>query len=122
MTEMTLPCPPVSNLSPPTREDETVGSPSPNIILRCENEFLSSRKSAWDSASDGEDEMEMRRVPDICRDDLASRRAHRGSVAPKVHQFVPAPVCSNKDKERWEVIRQSSQKTLQEMEIRSDAL
>lgn len=60
----------------------------------------------------------MRKIPDVHRDDLASRRAHHGTVAPKVHQFVPPPVCSNKDRERWEGIRQASQKTLQEKEIR----
>lgn len=61
----------------------------------------------------------MRKVPDVCKDDLASRRALRGPVATKAHQFVPPPVCSNKDRERWEGIRRSSQKTLQEKEMRS---
>lgn len=93
-------------------------SPSPNIILRCDNEFLSSQKSAWDISSDGEEETEVRKVPDVRRDDLASRRAHRSPGAPKVHQFVPPPVCSNKDRERWEGIRRASQQTLQEKEIR----
>ncbi|XP_019114753.2 LIM and calponin homology domains-containing protein 1a isoform X3 [Larimichthys crocea] len=103
--------------SPPAMEEQQVRSPSPNIILRCENDFLSSQKSAWDSSSDGEEEAEMRKVPDVRRDDLASRRAHRGTVAPKVHQFVPSPVCSNKDRERWEGIRRASQQTLLEREI-----
>ncbi|XP_038569024.1 LIM and calponin homology domains-containing protein 1-like isoform X2 [Micropterus salmoides] len=103
--------------SPPTMEAQKVRSPSPNIILRCENDFLSSQKSAWDSSSDVEDEAEVRKVPDVHRDDLASRRAHRGPVAPKVHQFVPPPVCSNKDRERWEGIRRASQQTLQEKKI-----
>ncbi|TMS23372.1 hypothetical protein E3U43_008678 [Larimichthys crocea] len=98
-------------------EEQQVRSPSPNIILRCENDFLSSQKSAWDSSSDGEEEAELRKVPDVRRDDLASRRAHRGTVAPKVHQFVPSPVCSNKDRERWEGIRRASQQTLLEREI-----
>ncbi|XP_044046324.1 LIM and calponin homology domains-containing protein 1-like isoform X8 [Siniperca chuatsi] len=103
--------------SPPTMEEQKVRSPSPNIILRCDNDFLSSQKSAWDSSSDVEEEAEVRKVPDVRRDDLASRRAHRGPVAPKVHQFVPPPVCSNKDRERWEGIRRASQQTLQEKEI-----
>lgn len=94
-------------------------SPSPSIILRCENEFLNTQKSAWDSSSDVEEEAEVRKVPDVCKDDLASRRAHRGTVAPKVHQFVPTPACSSKDRERWEGIRRASQQTLQEKEIRS---
>ncbi|XP_045903407.1 LIM and calponin homology domains-containing protein 1a isoform X2 [Micropterus dolomieu] len=114
---MTLPRHLVSNPSPPTMEAQKVRSPSPNIILRCENDFLSSQKSAWDSSSDVEDEAEVRKVPDVHRDDLASRRAHRGPVAPKVHQFVPPPVCSNKDRERWEGIRRASQQTLQEKKI-----
>ncbi|KAM6942187.1 uncharacterized protein PEZ65_004097 [Lycodopsis pacificus] len=104
--------------SPPTLEEQEVRSPSPNIILRCENDFLSSQKSAWDSSSDVEEEAEGRKVPDVRRDDLASRRAHRSPVAPKVHQFVPPPVCSSKDRERWEGIRRASQQTLQEKEIR----
>lgn len=99
-------------------EDQEVRSPSPNIILRRDNDFLSSQKSAWDSSSDGEEGTEMRKVPDVCKDDLASRRALRGPVATKAHQFVPSPVCSNKDRERWEGIRRSSQKTLQEKEMR----
>ncbi|XP_049900717.1 LIM and calponin homology domains-containing protein 1-like isoform X4 [Epinephelus moara] len=103
--------------SPPTMEHREVRSPSPNIILRCENDFLSSNKSALDS-SDAEEEAEVRKVPDVQRDDLASRRALRGPVAPKVHQFVPPPVCSDKDRERWEGIRRASQQTLQEKEIR----
>ncbi|KAK9540576.1 hypothetical protein VZT92_003018 [Zoarces viviparus] len=103
--------------SPPTLEEQEVRSPPQNIILRCENDFLSSQKSAWDSSSDVEEEAEVRKVPDVRRDDLASRRAHRSPVAPKVHQFVPPPVCSSKDRERWEGIRRASQQTLQEKEI-----
>uniref|UniRef100_G3PYD0 DUF4757 domain-containing protein n=1 Tax=Gasterosteus aculeatus aculeatus TaxID=481459 RepID=G3PYD0_GASAC len=103
---------------PSTPEGQEVRPPSPNIILRCENDFLSSQKSAWDSSSsDVDEEAEVRKVPDVRRDDLASRRAHRGPVAPKVHQFVPAPACSSKDRERWEGIRRSSQQ--KEKEIRS---
>lgn len=101
-------------------EEQKVRSPSPNIILRRDNDFLSSQKSAWDSSSDGEEQAEVQKVPDVRRDDLASRRAPRGPVAPKVHQFVPPPVCSNKDRERWEGIRRASQQTLQEKEIRLD--
>ncbi|XP_042340959.1 LIM and calponin homology domains-containing protein 1-like isoform X2 [Plectropomus leopardus] len=103
--------------SPPTMEENEVRSPSPNIILRCNNDFLSSQKSVWDSSSDAEEEAEVRKVPDVRKDDLASRRAHRGPAAPKVHQFVPPPVCSDKDRERWEGIRRASQQTLQEKEI-----
>lgn len=109
----------MSNLSPPTVEDQGLRSPSPNIILRSENEFLSAHKPSRDPASDEEEEAGLQRLPDVLRDDLASRRSHRGPVAPNVHQFVPPPVCSSKDRERWEGIRRSSQKALQEKEIRS---
>ncbi|KAM8773407.1 uncharacterized protein AB9X84_016101 isoform 1-T1 [Acanthopagrus schlegelii] len=105
-----------SSLSPPTTEEQQVRSPSPNIILRCDNDFLSSQKSAWDTSSDGEEEVVVRKVPDVRKDDLASRRGHRGPVASKVHQFVPSPVCSDKDLARWEGIRRASQQTLQEKE------
>ncbi|XP_077965305.1 uncharacterized protein LOC120825416 isoform X6 [Gasterosteus aculeatus] len=102
--------------SPSTPEGQEVRPPSPNIILRCENDFLSSQKLAWDSSSsDVDEEAEVRKVPDVRRDDLASRRAHRGPVAPKVHQFVPAPACSSKDRERWEGIRRSSQQKEKEI-------
>ncbi|KAM8880179.1 uncharacterized protein AB9W97_015143 isoform 2-T2 [Spinachia spinachia] len=106
ISDITLPPHSVSNPSPSPLEGQEVRSPSPNIILRCENDFLSSHKSAWDSSSDVDEEAEVRKVPDVRRDDLASRRAHRSPVAPKVHQFVPA--CSSKDRERWEGIRRSS--------------
>ncbi|XP_055363139.1 LIM and calponin homology domains-containing protein 1 isoform X2 [Betta splendens] len=103
-----------SSPSTPTAEEQEVRPPSPNIILRRDNDFLSSQKSAWDSSS--EEEAEAQKVPDVRRDDLASRRAQRGPVAPRVHQFVPPPVCSTKDQERWEGIRRASQQTLQEKE------
>uniref|UniRef100_A0A3B4G7D1 LIM and calponin homology domains-containing protein 1-like n=1 Tax=Pundamilia nyererei TaxID=303518 RepID=A0A3B4G7D1_9CICH len=103
--------------SPPETEEKEPRSPSPNIILRRDNDFLSSQKSAWDSPSDGEEEAAVRKVPDVQKDDLASRRAHRGTVAPKVHQFIPPPLCTDKDRERWEGIRRASQQMLQEKEI-----
>nr|XP_043883787.1 LIM and calponin homology domains-containing protein 1-like isoform X2 [Solea senegalensis] len=102
--------------SPPTMEKQEVRSPSPNIILRRDNDFLSSQKSARESSSEGEEEAAAQKVPDVRRDDLASRRTHHSAVAPKVHQFVPSPVCSKKDQERWEGIRRASQQTLQEKE------
>ncbi|MEQ2174967.1 hypothetical protein GOODEAATRI_013210, partial [Goodea atripinnis] len=105
--------------STPIVEEKEERSPSPNIILRSENEFLSFHNSACNSSSDGEQEPEKQRVPDVHRDDLASRRVHRSPVNSRVHQFVPPPVCTNKDRERWEGIRRASQHTLQEKEIRS---
>lgn len=115
LSEMIMRHHPISNSSPPAIEEKEVRSPSPNIILRRDNDFLSAQKSAWDSTSDAEEEAEVK-VPDVHRDDLASRRAYRGPINPKVHQFVPPPVCSNKDRERWEGIRRASQQTLQEKE------
>ncbi|XP_055079719.1 LIM and calponin homology domains-containing protein 1-like isoform X2 [Periophthalmus magnuspinnatus] len=100
--------------SPAVKEEPEVRSPSPNIILRRDNEFLRTQKAAWDSSSDGE-EVETQKMPDVRKDDLASRRVARGP-APKVQQFVPPPLCSNKDLERWEGIRRASQQTLQERE------
>ncbi|XP_072320079.1 uncharacterized protein [Eucyclogobius newberryi] len=100
--------------SPVDKEEPEVRAPSPNIILRRDNEFLRTQKAAWDSSSDGE-EVEAQKLPDVRKDDLASRRAARGP-APKVQRFVPPPVCSNKDLERWEGIRRASQQTLQERE------
>lgn len=122
LLKMTLPHHPISSPSPATIEDQGTRSPSPNIILRCENDFLSPQKSACDFAPDGEEETEMQKVPDVHKDDLASRRAHRGPVIPKPHQFVPPPVCSKEDRKRWEGIRRSSQKKLQELETRSAAV
>ncbi|XP_015239348.1 PREDICTED: LIM and calponin homology domains-containing protein 1-like isoform X3 [Cyprinodon variegatus] len=104
--------------STPIMEEQEVRSPSPpNIIIRSENEFLSSHNSACDSSSEGEQEPEGRKVPDVHRDDLASRRVHRSPANSRVHQFVPPPVCTNKDRERWEGIRRASQQTLQEKEL-----
>ncbi|XP_072240965.1 uncharacterized protein [Leuresthes tenuis] len=103
--------------SPPIMEEKEVRSPSPSIILRCDNDFLNSNKSAWDSSSDVEEEAEKRKVPDVRRDDLASRRTHHSPTVAKVHQFIPPPACTNKDRERWEGIRRASQQTLQEKDI-----
>lgn len=123
ISDITLPPRSLSNPSPSTPEGQEVRPPSPNIILRCENDFLSSQKSAWDSSSsDVDEEAEVRKVPDVRRDDLASRRAHRGPVAPKVHQFVPAPACSSKDRERWEGIRRSSQQKEKEIRLAAGGL
>ncbi|XP_054912449.1 LIM and calponin homology domains-containing protein 1-like isoform X10 [Poeciliopsis prolifica] len=98
-------------------EEKEARSPSPNIILRSENEFLSSNSPACDSSSDSEQDVETRRVPDVQRDDLASRRVHRSPGNSRVHQFVPPPICTTRDRERWEGIRRASQQTLQQTEI-----
>lgn len=116
--KITLPHPFIYNSSPPISEEKEVKPASPSIILRSENDFLSCHKSEWDSPSDEEEETAKQKVPDLLKDDLASRRVHHGPVVSKVHQFLPAPVCTNKDRERWEDIRRASQRTLQEKDIR----
>ncbi|KAJ3613957.1 hypothetical protein NHX12_017535 [Muraenolepis orangiensis] len=109
-----------SRAQEPVEERREERGPSPDIILRRDNDFLTSQKATWDSASssDGEgDEEARKKVPDVRKDDLASRRAPRGTAAvPRVHRFLPAPVCSTRDRERWEGIRLASQRALQEKE------
>ncbi|KAF6738388.1 LIM and calponin homology domains-containing protein 1 [Oryzias melastigma] len=107
----------VHHISAPTITEKEASSEPPDIILRCENDFMNFCKSAWDSSSDGEEEREKRKVPDVRKDDLASRRGRRGPATAKVHQFVPPPECTNKDIERWEGIRRASQQTLQDKDI-----
>ncbi|CAL8331281.1 unnamed protein product [Lota lota] len=105
--------------SGPKEERHEDRGPSPDIILRRDNDFLTNHKATWDasSSSDGEgDEDAKKKVPDVRKDDLASRRASRVAVAPRVHQFLPAPVCSSRDRERLEGIRRASQQALQEKE------
>ncbi|XP_061626447.1 LIM and calponin homology domains-containing protein 1-like isoform X12 [Phyllopteryx taeniolatus] len=104
---------PSSSSTSPTPERPA----SPNIILRRDNDFFNSHKSAWDSSSDGEGEAEGQKVPDVRKDDLASRRAPRGPAVPRMHHFVvatPLLECSSKDQERWEGIRRASHKTLKD--------
>ncbi|KAK6290812.1 hypothetical protein J4Q44_G00387910 [Coregonus suidteri] len=103
----------------PPPEKQEVRSPSPNIILRRHNDFLTNQKAAWDSDSEGEAEGEEgggggRKVPDVRRDDLASRRAPRPPAAPRVHQYIPPPACSLRDRELWEDIRRASHTALME--------
>ncbi|XP_045074037.1 LIM and calponin homology domains-containing protein 1 isoform X2 [Coregonus clupeaformis] len=103
----------------PPPEKQEVRSPSPNIILRRHNDFLTNQKAAWDSDSEGEAEGEeggggVRKVPDVRRDDLASRRAPRPPAAPRVHQYIPPPACSLRDRELWEDIRRASHTALME--------
>uniref|UniRef100_A0A3P9ME09 LIM and calponin homology domains 1a n=1 Tax=Oryzias latipes TaxID=8090 RepID=A0A3P9ME09_ORYLA len=107
----------IHHISPATIKEKETSSEPPSIILRCENDFMNSCKTAWDSSSDGEEEGEKRKVPDVRKDDLASRRGRRGLMTAKVHQFVPSPECTNKDMERWEGIRRASQQTLQDKDI-----
>lgn len=88
---------------------------SPDIIRRCDNNLLHSEHThEWDEEDD-EDEEEDRKVPDIQKDDLASRRARMNQPKPSVaHQFLPSS-CSTKDRELWEGIRLSSQHAVLEM-------
>ncbi|XP_077575273.1 LIM and calponin homology domains-containing protein 1-like [Stigmatopora nigra] len=104
--------------SPPPPPEK---APSPEIILRRHNDFLSGRKSAWDSSEEGESEEQ--KVPDVLKDDLASRRAARGPAVPQAHRFVaaPPPFLESKDRERWESIRRSSQVTLKDARLEDAA-
>lgn len=100
-------------------EPEQAKSPSPDIIRRCDNNFLRGEQThEWDEDDDDDDdegEERDRKVPDIQKDDLASRRARMNRPKPSVaHQFLPSS-CSSKDRERWEGIRLSSQHAVLEM-------
>ncbi|XP_028831933.1 LIM and calponin homology domains-containing protein 1-like isoform X3 [Denticeps clupeoides] len=97
--------------SPKLESDETERTKTscPDIILRQDNDFLQAQLQAWDS-----DEEEERKVPDVQRDDLASRRARMNRApATAAHHFLPA-VCSKKDQETWEGIRRASQRSVLE--------
>ncbi|XP_066576586.1 LIM and calponin homology domains-containing protein 1a isoform X10 [Amia ocellicauda] len=90
--------------SPKTVTEEAKPS-TPDIILRRENEFLRYQQEVdWDS------DEEEQKVPDVEKDDLASRRARMNQFKPKFqhNQFLP-PLCSAKDKEKWEAIKKASQ-------------
>ncbi|XP_026059705.1 LIM and calponin homology domains-containing protein 1a isoform X2 [Carassius auratus] len=84
--------------------------PSPDIILRRENEFMcTAAPQQWDSNDEDDDEEAERKVPDVQKDDLASRRARMNQFKPSVaHHFLPGS-CSWKDREKWEGIRLASQ-------------
>lgn len=85
-------------------------SPSPDIILRRDNDFLRTAvPHEWDSNEEDDAEEGDRKVPDVQKDDLASRRARMNQFKPGVaHHFLPSS-CSSKDREKWEGIRLASQ-------------
>ncbi|XP_071264201.1 LIM domain only protein 7-like isoform X2 [Salvelinus alpinus] len=111
----------------PHLEQQEVRSQSPDIILRRNNDFLTNQKAAWDSDSEGDAEGEeggggVRRIPDVRRDDLASRRAPRPPAASRVYQYIPPPACSLRDRELWEDIRRASHTALMDrMELERSA-
>lgn len=84
--------------------------PSPDIILRRHNEFMhAAAPQQWDSNEEDDDEEAERKVPDVQKDDLASRRARMNQFKPRIaHHFLPGS-CSWKDREKWEGIRLASQ-------------
>ncbi|XP_050962566.1 LIM and calponin homology domains-containing protein 1a isoform X1 [Labeo rohita] len=90
-------------------------SPSPDIILRRDNEFMrAAAPHQWDSNEEDDDEEAERKVPDVQKDDLASRRARMNQFKPSVaHHFLPSS-CSWKDREKWEGIRLASQHAMLE--------
>lgn len=97
-------------------EFEQAKSPSPDIVRRCDNNLpRAENPHGWDEEDDEDDEEGDRKVPDIQKDDLASRKARMNRPKPSAaHQFLPS-TCSTKDRERWEGIRLSSQHAVLEM-------
>ncbi|XP_056316699.1 LIM and calponin homology domains-containing protein 1a isoform X3 [Danio aesculapii] len=91
-------------------EDNKLKSPSPDIILRRDNDFMRAAvPHQWDSDEAEEDGEVEQKVPDVQKDDLASRRARMNQFKPSVaHHFLPGS-CSWKDREKWEGIRMASQ-------------
>ncbi|XP_064190931.1 uncharacterized protein LOC135254574 [Anguilla rostrata] len=86
---------------------EEAPPPVPSIVLRKDNEFLKLQpEHAWDSEE--EEGEEGRRLPDVQKDDLASRRARASRNAPRVQHFLPS-ACSGRDREEWEGIRRAWQ-------------
>ncbi|XP_058628703.1 LIM and calponin homology domains-containing protein 1a isoform X4 [Onychostoma macrolepis] len=91
-------------------EASKVKLPSPEIILRRDNEFMrTAAPQQWDSNEEDDDEEAEWKVPDVQKDDLASRRARMNQFKPSVaHHYLPRS-CSWKDREKWEGIRLASQ-------------
>lgn len=91
-------------------EDNKPKPPSPDIILRRDNDFMrAAAPHQWDSNEEDEDAEAEQKVPDVQKDDLASRRVRMNQFKPSVaHNFLPGS-CSWKDREKWEGIRLASQ-------------
>ncbi|XP_047672104.1 LIM and calponin homology domains-containing protein 1a isoform X2 [Tachysurus fulvidraco] len=108
----------VRHSSPKVTSIESVQakSPSPDVIRQCDNNLSQAEyPHEWNEEDDEEDEEGDKKVPDIQKDDLASRRARMNQPKPSAaHQFLPS-MCSTKDRERWEGIRLSSQHAVLEM-------
>ncbi|XP_060720474.1 LIM and calponin homology domains-containing protein 1a isoform X2 [Tachysurus vachellii] len=108
----------VRHSSPKVTSIESVqaNSPSPDVIRQCDNNLSQAEyPHEWNEEDDEEDEEGDKKVPDIQKDDLASRRARMNQPKPSAaHQFLPS-MCSTKDRERWEGIRLSSQHAVLEM-------
>ncbi|MGH0187276.1 UNVERIFIED_CONTAM: hypothetical protein FKN15_033974 [Acipenser sinensis] len=91
----------------PFRPDSEESQPAPpDIILRRDNDFL---KCQQEGESDSEDKEQEQRLPDIEKDDLASRKARMNQFKPKVphNTFLPMP-CSQRDEEKWENIKKAT--------------
>uniref|UniRef100_H3AAD7 LIM and calponin homology domains 1 n=1 Tax=Latimeria chalumnae TaxID=7897 RepID=H3AAD7_LATCH len=79
-----------------------------DIILRRENAFL-----MYYQGNDLESDEEEHRVPDVEKDDLATRKARMSQFTPKVafNQFLPV-TCTKQDREKWEAIKLASQRAV----------
>ncbi|KAK3507489.1 hypothetical protein QTP70_027016 [Hemibagrus guttatus] len=109
----------VRHCSPKVTSIESIQAkcPSPDLIRQCDNSLPRVEHAYEWNEEDEEDEDEEgdRKVPDIRKDDLASRKARMNLPKPSAaHQFLPS-TCSTKDRERWEGIRLSSQHAVLEM-------
>ncbi|KAJ8335452.1 hypothetical protein SKAU_G00387940 [Synaphobranchus kaupii] len=86
---------------------EEAPPPVPSIILRKDNDFPKlQQEHAWESEE--EENEEERRLPDVQKDDLASRRARMSRHTPRVHHFLPS-ANSSRDMEKCEAIRRAWQ-------------
>ncbi|XP_061102177.1 LIM and calponin homology domains-containing protein 1a isoform X2 [Conger conger] len=86
---------------------EEATPPCPSIVLRKASDFLQQAEQAW--ASDEEEDDEGRRLPDVQKDDLASRRARMSHSAPRVHHFLPS-ASDGHVREEWEGLRRAWQR------------
>ncbi|XP_018591395.1 uncharacterized protein LOC108924483 [Scleropages formosus] len=103
---------------------EVAKGPVPDVVLRSDSDSQKvqrehTRRSGEIEEEDAVEESE-RRVPDVEKDDLASRRARMNRSAPRLKQQFLPPACSNKDWEKWEGIRRASQQAALQQQALSE--